>query len=137
MSEPTPLQRCAEFDMSDYPLIRVAMQKVEITDYNFQLYLNELTTLYVAKNDIYILFDLRPMRIPSLRYQRMMADWVRDHSSIIQMHCVACATIVGNSLLRAVAELVNTMFRVPTSYEIFTQPAEAEEWLKTKMRTTR
>ena len=114
-----------------------SMQKVEITDHNFQLYLSELTALYVAKDDIYILFDLRPMRIPSLRYQRMMADWVRDHSSIIQMHCVACATIVGNSLLRAVAELVNTMFRVPTSYEIFTQPAEAEEWLKTKMRTTR
>ena len=133
MDEQPGLQRCAEFDKSAYPLVKITMQTVVITDYNFQLYLDELSELYVSKEDIYLVIDARAMRIPSLRYLRMLADWVRDNSTTIQTQCVACATVVGSSLMRAVADLANTMFRIPTSYVIFTDQIEAEEWVKSRM----
>jgi hypothetical protein len=124
------MKRYATVDSTSFPLILVRFTGEKATDENFPLYLKEVEAAYDRKNRIGILFDATQAPFPGLKYQKMQAQWLKDHKSLMQNYCAGTAYVIPNTLIRNVLKGIFALQKQPVPYRVCGEIEEGEEWLK-------
>jgi hypothetical protein len=68
----------AEFDSSNFPIVKVVMNGEPENDEDFQNFLNEWTKLYDEQNDFSFVFDTKNVRNPPLKYSIKMSQFIKN-----------------------------------------------------------
>lgn len=124
------MKKYATIDSSEFPLIRVRFTGEKSTDENFQLYLKEVERAYDRENKIGILFDASQATLPGINHQKMQAQWLKDHKSLMQNYCAGTAYVIPNLVIRNVLKAIFALQKQPVPYRVCRDVSEAEEWLQ-------
>ncbi|NBC24901.1 MAG: STAS/SEC14 domain-containing protein [Bacteroidetes bacterium] len=130
------MKRYATVDSTSFPLILVRFTGEKATDENFPLYLKEVEASYDRENRIGILFDATQAPFPGLKYQKMQAQWLKDHKSLMQNYCAGTAYVIPNLVIRNVLKAIFALQKQPVPYTVCANMEEAEEWLKTQLQAS-
>ena len=124
------MNKYATIDSTQFPLILVRFTGEKATDENFPLYLQEVEAVYDRKNKIGILFDATEATLPGLKYQKMQAQWLKDHKSLMQNYCAGTTYVIPNLVIRNVLKGIFALQNQPVPYTVCGNMGEAEEWLR-------
>jgi len=127
------MKKYATVDSTSFPLVLVRFTGEKATDENFPLYLDEVEAAYDRKNRIGILFDATHATLPGLKYQKMQAQWLKDHKQLMQNYCVGTAYLIPNTLIRNVLKAIFALQKQPVPYNVCGEMTEAEQWLQTQL----
>jgi hypothetical protein len=121
--------RYADFDRSEYPLITVSFTGEKATDDNFQVYLDESLKNYERGAHIMILFDATIASFPAAKYQKMQAQWMKQHNDLISQQCLGIAYTIPNAVIRQALKLIFKLQKQPVPFKIFASNKDAKTWL--------
>lgn len=124
------MEAYAIIDESEFPIVRIRFTGNKSTDENFQAYLNENTACYRSGKKLAIIFDASKASIPSIRHQKMQADWLKENRKLMENYCAGTAYIIPNSAIRAVLKVIFSFQNQPVPYKIFEDEREAIAWAK-------
>jgi len=127
------MEKYAEFDRSDFPLVVVRFTGVKATDDGFQAYLDEMATLYDGEKELAIIFDARSAALPDLNHQRMQAKWLREHTGILKKYCKGTAYVITKIAVRTVLRMIFALYPQPVPYKVFGSMEEATEWSREQL----
>ena len=68
----------AEFDRSNFPIVKVVMNGEPENDTEFENFLNEWTKLYDEQNGFTFVFDTKNVRNPPLKYSIKMSQFIKN-----------------------------------------------------------
>jgi hypothetical protein len=119
----------AIFDQSEFPVVIIRFTGVSSTDENFGDYLAEMTALYDRQEDLAIVFDAREASLPSLRHQKMQAQWLQDHKALLKKHCRGTAYVMVTSSARIILLMIFSFTSQPVPYKTFSNMPDAEAWV--------
>ena len=68
----------ADFDRSNFPIVKVFMNGDPENMDDFQNFLNEWTKLYDEQNDFIFVFDTKNVRNPPLKYSIKMSQFIKN-----------------------------------------------------------
>lgn len=91
---------------------------------------DQVEAIFAARPRKYLmLHDLRGTPRSSVR-RRRFAAWVNEHDDLIQAHVRAYALVAGSALLEGMITAVLWVVRPPIDWKTFSDPLEAEQWLR-------
>ncbi|EKB48255.1 DUF7793 family protein [Cecembia lonarensis] len=124
------MEAYAIIDESDFPVVRIRFTGANSTDDNFQAYLDQNKACYRLGKKLAIIFDASKASIPSIRHQKMQADWLKENRKLMENYCAGTAYIIPNSAIRAVLKVIFSFQKQPVPYKIFEDEREAIAWAK-------
>jgi hypothetical protein len=124
----------AAFDRSDFPLVVIRFTGEKSTDENFKAYLDEMSELYRATENVAIVFDAREANLPDLGHQRMQANWLRENKGVLEERCKGTAYVITKVAVRTVLRMIFTLYRQPVPYKVFGNMKEARAWAKNRLQ---
>src|SRR6056297_806352 len=124
------MNKYATIDSTQFPLILVRFTGEKATDENFPLYLQEVEAAYDRKNKIGILFDATEATLPGLKYQKMQAQWLKDHKSLMQNYCAVTTYVIPHLMTRDVLKGIFALQNQPVPCTVCGNMGEGEEWLR-------
>ena len=68
----------ADFDMADFPLVKVIMNGKPESDEEFQSFLNEWSTLYDKSDDFTFIFYTEHVSNPDIKYSIKMSQYIKN-----------------------------------------------------------
>lgn len=119
----------ASIDESEFPLVLIQFTGEKSTDENFLNYLNTTKACYRHKKTIGIVFDAANASIPSLKHQKMQADWLKENIDLMKEYCVGTAYVIPNLAIRAILKMIFSFQKQPVPYQIFENNHDAKQWL--------
>ncbi len=124
------MQKYATFDATQFPVVVVTFTGVAATDDNFEAYLNQLHDAYERETPFAYLFDAGEAVLPGLKYQRMQAQWLKDHRKLMQSYCRGTAYHIPNPIIRTALKGIFAFQQQPVPYKIAGSFEEALQWCK-------
>ncbi len=124
------------FDRSEYPLIKMTFTGEAANDESFAAYLKGLKDNYKRKEKIALLFDASNAGLPSLKYQKQMARWMKSNDGLIKEYCIGIAYVVPQSMIRGALKMIFKFFNNPVPFEVCENEEEAKAWLNEKLKIT-
>jgi hypothetical protein len=122
-----------KFDTQEFPVVVITFTGNEPTDENFRAYLDETYHLYDREEALAIVFDATHAPLPGFKYQKMQADWLKKHESLMKEYCRGTAYVIANSLVRNVLKAIFTLQKQPAPYTIVSNLQEARSWAEDKL----
>lgn len=123
----------AILDESSFPIVTVQFTGEAAADQNFQQYLDDVKALYKRKQTLALIFDARQAKLPSLKYQKMQAAWLKEHDQMMRSFCAGTAYIIPNAIIRSVLRAIFSLQQQPVPYQISATPEEAQEWAQRQL----
>ncbi|QNL20438.1 STAS/SEC14 domain-containing protein [Hyphobacterium sp. CCMP332] len=124
------------FDRSQYPLIKMTFTGEAANDESFAAYLKGLKDNYNRKEKIALLFDASNAGLPSLKYQKQMAGWMKDNNALIKKYCIGIAYIVPQTMIRGALKMIFKFFNNPVPFEVCENEQAAIAWLNDGLKTS-
>jgi methyltransferase-like protein len=131
------MNKYAEVDSTDFPIIKLIFTGEAANTENFQLYLNELKQNYSSKQPIAIVFDATKAVLPGIKYQKMQAQWLKDNEQLMKDFCAGTAYVIPNRIIRNVLSAIFALQKQPVPYQICSHRSEAEDWVNSQLETLR
>jgi hypothetical protein len=125
------MESYADIDESKIPVIWIRFTGNKSTDENFQTYLDQTKACYREGKTIAIVFDASQATIPSLKHQKMQADWLKENRELMEGFCAGTAYIIPKATIRAILKMIFSLQKQPVPYRIFKNSSEAMEWINT------
>ncbi|MEO0789234.1 MAG: STAS/SEC14 domain-containing protein [Bacteroidota bacterium] len=123
----------AEFDRSQLPLIVIRFTGAKATPENFAEYLAELDRNYAPRKPFALVFELSKAPVPSLKYQRQQADWMKENQEVISQYCVGVAYVIPGTIMRGVLKSIFSFQKQPAPYKVVATITEGEEWANAQL----
>jgi hypothetical protein len=101
----------------------------------FDAHLDELTAFHERGETFGFLFDVRQSPAPTAEQRRKIAERIERDLKLYGRAC-PCAVVVANSLQIGVIKVVLWLLRDPYPIEVFSNVADAEQWLGAQLRTS-
>jgi hypothetical protein len=130
------MQPYVEFDMSLAPVILITFTGNEPTEENFRAYLDETYHLYDQQEALSLVFDATKAPLPGFKYQKMQAEWLKNHEQLMKNYCQGTAYVIPNKLVRGILKAIFALQKQPVPYEIFAEKEEAIRWAEEQMKKT-
>lgn len=127
------MKKYASIDQSRKPIIHITFTGEQSTDENFQAYLNETKACYADQQKLVIIFDASHASLPSLRHQKMQANWLKENTTLMKDYCLGTAYVISNLAIRAILKMIFSFQKQPVPYKICQKQKEAEEWVKLQL----
>lgn len=121
------------FDDREFPLVIISFTGNKPTEANFNDYLDKTFRLYDREEDLVLIFDATHAKVPGYKYQKMQADWLKQHESLMKTHCRGTAYVIKNSLVRNVLKAIFALQKQPVPYTIVSNLDEARSWAQDKL----
>ena len=120
------MNKYANFDRSEPPLISIYFTGAKETDENFSAYLNGLAKNYEAKVPFSLIFELSEAPLPQLKYQLKQAAWMKENKELIQQYCYGVAYVIPGKVLRGVLKFIFSIQKNPVDFKVFSsyEPAK-------------
>lgn len=120
----------ATFDRTQRPLITIQFTGAKATDENFAEYLAELEENYAPEQPFALVFELSDAPVPSLKYQRQQADWMKANEDMISRYCQGTAYVIPGMIMRGVLKTIFSFQKQPAPYKVVATFEEGKEWAK-------
>ncbi|MEQ8520454.1 MAG: STAS/SEC14 domain-containing protein [Cytophagales bacterium] len=124
------------FDRSQYPLIKMTFTGEAANDESFAAYLKGLKDNYKRKEKIALLFDASNAGLPSLKYQKQMAGWMKENNTLIKKYCIGIAYVVPQAMIRGALRVIFKIFNNPVPFEVFDNEEKAKGWLNDGLKSS-
>lgn len=128
------MKKYANFTVNSFSMAKISFTGCAATPENFELYLNEIKQLYDNKDKIALIFDATNAAFPSVKYQKLQAQWFKDNETIIKTYCAGTAYIIPNILLRNVLQTIFKYYEQPVEYMVCKTVEEAKIWTFEKLK---
>lgn len=123
------MKKYASIDQSKKPIIQITFTGEQSTDENFQAYLDETKACYADKQKLAMIFDASNASLPSLRHQKMQANWLKENSNLMEDFCTGTAYVIPKLAVRAILKMIFSLQKQPVPYIICEKQNEAEDWV--------
>jgi hypothetical protein len=127
------MKKYALIKTDKFPIIVVKFTGHKATDDNFIQYLDELKELYAKKETLAIIFDATNAVFPSLKYQKMQGDWLKDNEKMMKDYCVGTSYVITNAIIRGVLKTIFKFQKQPVPHHICGSLDEANDWVIQKI----
>ena len=127
------MNKYAQIDSSEFPLIKVVFTGEAANAENFSMYLDELKKNYESEEPIAIVFDATKAVFPGMTYQKMQAQWLKDNEQLMKSFCRGTAYVIPNPIIRNVLNAIFTFQKQPVPYKVCSNYTEAITWVKNQM----
>ncbi len=128
------MKKYADFTVNSFCMAKVTFTGNAATAENFAFYLDEIKQLYAGKTKIAIIFDATTAAFPSIKYQKLQAQWFKDNELMIQTFCAGTAYMIPNVLLRNVLQTIFKYQQQPVDYLVCKTIEEAKIWTFDKLK---
>ncbi len=129
------MNKYAEIDSSEFPIIKVVFTGEAATAENFPIYLEEVKQNYASEQPIAIIFDATKAVFPGITYQKMQAQWLKDNEQLMKNFCKGTAYVIPNLIIRNVLSAIFTFQKQPVPYLVCSTNTEAVAWVKKQLET--
>lgn len=113
----------AVIDTQQTPLITIRFTGHAATDESFQQYLDDLESLYGAKQPISLIFNAEKAVLPKLKHQQQQAQWLKEKEDLMRAYCCGTAYVIQSAALQA----------QPVPYAIVDTQEAAEAWAEEQL----
>lgn len=120
----------ASFDRSEFPVVTVTFTGATETKENFHQYLNGLFHNYDRKEEFSLIFDASLASSPNPKYQKMQAEWMKDHEKLVKTYCKGVAYVVPSPFLRGILKIIFGIQKNPVPFQVFRDMKPARQWAK-------
>lgn len=127
------MPKYAEIDVRNWPIVTVVFTGAAATKENFPVYLNEVKQCYESEQPLAILFDATQAVLPGIPYQKMQAQWLKDHAQLMKDYCKGTAYVIPNLIIRNVLKAIFTLQKQPVPYAVCSTYTEAHTWTKQQL----
>ena len=124
----TTSQPYAIFDYSAFPLVHIKLTDAEITDQNFQSYVNEVGEIY-KKGKYIILLDATDTKYVAAKYRTMQGNALKLNKKIVEEYSIGMAIVAPSVLQRMLLEGIFMIKPYPSEVKVCRTQREAEEWI--------
>ena len=128
------MKKYASINQSRKPIIQITFTGEQSTDENFQAYLDETKACYDDKQKLAMIFDASNVSLPSLRHQKMQANWLKENMSLIEEYCCGTAYVIPNLAVRSILKMIFSFQKQPVPYKIFEIYQDAEVWVSKQLQ---
>ncbi|SNS25419.1 hypothetical protein SAMN06295967_10633 [Belliella buryatensis] len=123
------MEAYALVDNSEFPLVMISFTGNKSTDENFQAYLASTKAVYRHERKLAIIFDATFAGVPSIKHQKMQANWLKENEPLMQQYCIATAYVIPNMAVRTVLKFIFALQKQPVPYQIFEKQQDARHWI--------
>ena len=127
------MKKYAEIDQKSFPIINVTFTGEKADDANFPLYLAEVKETYDQQKNLAIIFDASNAVLPSVKFQQMQAQWLKDNTQLMTNFCAGTAYIIPNIVIRNVLKAIFSFQGQPVPYFVCRNHDEAKAWIKQQL----
>lgn len=127
------MESYAHINEEHFPVVHITFTGNASTDENFQVYLAETQSCYQKQQPLAIIFDATKASLPSLRHQKMQADWLREHKALMQTFCAGTAYVIPNAALRLVLKMIFSLQKQPVPFAVFDDLPSATNWAQLQL----
>lgn len=124
----TTLQPYAIFDYSAFPLVHVKLTDVEITDQNFQDYVDEVGRIH-EKGQYALILDTTHTQYVAAKYRVLQGNALKLNKDNIAQFSVGMAIIAPSILQRMLLEAIFIIKPYPSEVKVCKTTEEATEWI--------
>ncbi|WP_338812993.1 hypothetical protein V9L05_16825 [Bernardetia sp. Wsw4-3y2] len=118
----------AIFDYSEFPLVHIKLTDTEITDQNFQDYVDEVGKIY-EKGRYAILLDATDTKYVGAKHRIMQGNALKLNKNNIAQFSIGMAIIAPSVLQRMLLEAVFIIKPYPSEVKVCKTKEEATEWI--------
>lgn len=127
------MNKYAEIDSSEFPIVEVVFTGEAVNAENFTMYLDELKQSYEREQPIVIVFDATKAVFPGMSYQKMQAQWLKENEQLMKNYCRGTAYVIPNLIIRNVLNAIFTFQKQPVPYRVCSNYMEAITCVKNQM----
>ena len=99
----------AEFDESNFPLIKVTMNGVPESDYEFNLFLEKWSQLYENQKDFQFLFDTTNVGLPHIKYSIQMSQFIKELKKEEYQYLQESIILINNNKVKWLLDFIFTI----------------------------
>ncbi len=118
----------AVFDYSEFPIVHIKLTDVEITDQNFQNYVNEVGQIY-KKGRYAIILDTTKTKYVASKYRVIQGNALKLNKKIVEDYSIGMAVIAPSVLQRMLLEGIFMIKPYPSEVKVCKTEEEAKEWI--------
>ncbi|MEL7118951.1 MAG: STAS/SEC14 domain-containing protein [Bacteroidota bacterium] len=122
------MKKYAEVSDEQFPILKVTFTGEESTDENFQAYLDDVKDSYRSEK-MGIIFDATNAALPSMKHQKMQADWLKVNESLMKNYCVGTAYVIPSVVVRTILKAIFAFQTQPVPYLVVKSVEDGEEWV--------
>ena len=93
-------------DKSNLPIVKVIFNETNITDDDFQLFLNEWLLLYYQKENFIFYFDTRNMKNPDIKYSIKMSQFIKKLKKHEIQYLQKSIILINNNMIKYLLEFI-------------------------------
>jgi hypothetical protein len=123
----------ARFDRTEFPLITVTFTGIPENKDNFQTYLQGLLQNYDRREEFVLIFDASHAATPSPKYQKLQANWMKDHDKLVKTYCRGVGYVVPSPFLRGILKVIFGLQKNPVPFVVFKDLQPAREWAREQL----
>jgi hypothetical protein len=99
----------AEFDESESPLIKVKMNNVPESDYEFNSFLDKWSELYEKRRDFKFLFDTTNVGLPHIKYSIKMSQFIKELKKKEYQYLQESIILINNNKVKWLLDFIFTI----------------------------
>ncbi len=126
-------EQYVRFDRKEFPLIKMTFTGEAPNDDSFMAYLDGLKANYDRRENIVLLFDASNAGLPTLKYQKQQANWMKENDELIKKYCAGIAYVVPQIVIRGALKMILKFYNNPVPFQVFESLEEGEAWLKDQL----
>ncbi|WP_375560522.1 hypothetical protein ACE193_22970 [Bernardetia sp. OM2101] len=118
----------AIFDYSNFPLVHIKLTNAEITDQNFQNYVDEVGKIY-ERGRYAIILDATDTQYVASKYRVIQGNSLKANKKTVEKYSIGMAIIAPSILQRMLLEGVFMIKPYPSEVKVCKNPEEAKNWI--------
>ena len=99
----------AEFDESNFPLIKVVMNNVPETDLEFSNFIDKWKQYYENKEDFKFLFDTTNVGLPHIKYSIKMSQFIKELKKEPYQYLQESIILINNNKVKWLLDFIFTI----------------------------
>lgn len=123
-------------DDSAFPMVTITFTGHQPSEENFQAYLDQTFHLYDRQQELAIVFDATHATLPGFTYQKKQANWLKEHTPLMQQYCRGTAYIIPNPIIGGILNGIFALQKQPAPYKIFRSLEEGKQWTLSQLHPT-
>ena len=124
----TTEKRYAIFDYSKFPLVYITLTDAEVTDQNFQDYVEEVGKIY-ERGRYAIILDTTKTKYVASKYRIIQANALKARKKNVEKYSMGMAIIAPSVFQRMLLEGIFMIKPYPSEVKVCKNEQEAKEWI--------
>jgi len=99
----------ARYNVDEFPIVKVQMNDVPKSNYDFYLFLKKWEILYKNKKDFSFIFDTRNVGVPHIKYSIAMCNFIKKLKKEPYHYLQESIILINNNKIKWLLEFIFTI----------------------------